>query len=396
MPGKKCYDHLGREYESLTSMAKAYGLTRDIVKTRLAKGDDIESALRPIERRQRRGPVKDHLGNEYKSMAALAKAYGIPKDRLVDRLTVQKMNMESALEFEKINKNAIPCKDHLGNEYPSKTAMAAKYGTSVGEINRKLKLGKTLSEILSESKIDRAIKDENGNEYPSISAMARAKGISASTISARIRRGTDAKQINSTGKLCGKAVRDHLGNEYPSMKAMAEKYNSTPSKINQRLKLGWTLEAALTEKPAYGICDHLGNEYDSMTSMADAYGMKRSTLSRRLREGWDLESALTEPMRVPKPIRDGMGHEFTSISALRHYYSLSMSTVKKLDPESINMAELQAFVIRRFTNARISEDTRSIGCVRYPYFEIEADGERYIAHIDTVLSSYSLSKKRAA
>lgn len=42
---KPLYDHLGIRYKSLTALAKAYGLDRKTLSYRLAQGWDIEKAL---------------------------------------------------------------------------------------------------------------------------------------------------------------------------------------------------------------------------------------------------------------------------------------------------------------------------------------------------------------
>lgn len=45
-------DHLGNEYESLSAMARAYGITPSTLFARLKRGDGIRRALRPVSVRR--------------------------------------------------------------------------------------------------------------------------------------------------------------------------------------------------------------------------------------------------------------------------------------------------------------------------------------------------------
>ena len=81
----ECADHLGNKYESLSVMCEAYGITKAAYLARLGRGWTVERALTvPAQQRHYSKscptgkPSKDHLGNEYPSIAHMAKAYGLP------------------------------------------------------------------------------------------------------------------------------------------------------------------------------------------------------------------------------------------------------------------------------------------------------------------------------
>lgn len=89
--------------------------------------------------------IKDHLGNEYKSLKALAEHYNIDYDVLRMRLR-RGVNLELALTLG-VTKG-IPCTDHLGNEFPSRTAMAKYYGLREVVLKMRLYRGMPLAEAL--------------------------------------------------------------------------------------------------------------------------------------------------------------------------------------------------------------------------------------------------------
>ena len=70
-------------------------------------------------------PCEDHLGNEFPSINAMCKHYGIKPATLYTRMNKNHMSLKKAL-----TKPQTIYKDHLGNEFPSKTAMCEHYGVT--------------------------------------------------------------------------------------------------------------------------------------------------------------------------------------------------------------------------------------------------------------------------
>ncbi len=77
-------DHLGNQYKSIIAMAKHYGISDGTLRGRLSRGWTLEKAL--MTTTTNTYSVKDHLGNVYKSQTEMAHAYGLKGSALSARL----------------------------------------------------------------------------------------------------------------------------------------------------------------------------------------------------------------------------------------------------------------------------------------------------------------------
>ena len=116
-------DHLGKTYKSLAAMARAWGVLYIRLVSRLDLGWSIEDALtRPAGYR---ACCKDHTGKEFSNAREMAKAWGIPPaiyyERKHNGWSIEQILTTPSQGWK------IKCKDHLGNEYESITAMAEHY-----------------------------------------------------------------------------------------------------------------------------------------------------------------------------------------------------------------------------------------------------------------------------
>lgn len=83
----KCRDHLGNRYSSIREMCRAYGISSHTLYSRIRKGMCLQDALtKGIDGSDRKRPdvaeankkrCTDHLGNEYKSISDMCNAYGV-------------------------------------------------------------------------------------------------------------------------------------------------------------------------------------------------------------------------------------------------------------------------------------------------------------------------------
>jgi len=79
-------------------MADAYGLSVKTLTYRLENGSSLEEALTmPVTPSIACVSCRDHLGNEYPSISAMAKAYGITYHVLKSRLKKKGRSLEEAL-----------------------------------------------------------------------------------------------------------------------------------------------------------------------------------------------------------------------------------------------------------------------------------------------------------
>ena len=67
--GKKCKDHLGNEYGSVAQMCKHYGISQPTYLCRINKGWSIEKAL--TNHINNGKIIYDHLGNKFKSISSM-------------------------------------------------------------------------------------------------------------------------------------------------------------------------------------------------------------------------------------------------------------------------------------------------------------------------------------
>jgi DNA-binding transcriptional regulator YhcF (GntR family) len=111
--------------------------------------------------------------------------------------------MKRKSRFKKTSHN-IPCKDHLGNKYPSIKDMCKVYGVNPETYSRRIKVYKmTVEEALT-----RPVKRNGGQQ-----------------------------------------IRDHKGTLYKSHTRMCEHYGISRKLFEYRIAHGWSLEAALTTPP---------------------------------------------------------------------------------------------------------------------------------------------------
>lgn len=240
----RCTDHLGNEYPSLSAMARAYGLDPDVLKTRLRRGWDPETALTTASTSRRTGEREDHLGNRFRDLKCMATAYGIPPTTVKNRLS-RGWDLEKALTAPSRVCNRTAYCDHLGNEYPTRRALTKAYGINETTLQNRLKRGMSLEDALTRPNLY-SVTDHLGNTYPSKKEMLKAYGVPRNTFEARIAEGysLEAALTAKPGTL-RKPVRDYKGKEYPSIKAMLEAYKVPATTYNFRKRSGWTEKECL-------------------------------------------------------------------------------------------------------------------------------------------------------
>lgn len=242
-------------------------------------------------------------------------------------------------------------KDHLGNEYKTISDMCRAYGIKVNLYYSRLRSGWSLERILT-TKVNwgKSVYDHKGNEYKTLDDMCKAYGINQATYSARrsigwsVADSLEKPLYPSKGKKC----KDHLGREYDSIKSLCNAYGISYDAVKGRMKHGFTLEEALMTEVGYmrKCKDHLGREYKSVTEMCNAYNINVSTFRHRINNGWKLADALKRPVIDSKDITgrrleddeintyaidavyDHLGKAFTSETAMCKYYNIPIKLFK--------------------------------------------------------------------
>ena len=244
-------------------------------------------------------PCRDHTGRDFPSFTAMARAWGLTPSMLWGRLN-RKWPLEQAL-------TGLPgarqvCCDHTGRKFPTVAAMARAWGLPAAGLRerlfRKWPLDKALTVPYGRHAV--AVADpESGVICSSAAELARGYGIKPLVMQARIRKGMTGAALVFPGDLRMASARDHTGREFPSLAAMARAWGQPYKRFERRLASGWDIERALTVSPdaARGspVSDHTGREFPSFRAMARAWGQPYKRFERRLALGWELERALTAP-----------------------------------------------------------------------------------------------------
>ncbi len=344
--GKTIKDHLGNTYKTKAEMANAYGISVLTLNSRIScLKMSLEQALTTPARSDSNlyKPCTDHLGNHYPNMINMAYAYGISDVLLMKRLEAG-MSLEEALTLEKHTHDAWTVKDHLGNVYKSQSDMAKAYGLARTTLINRLNAGMSLKDALTHvncrnKSIDKAV-DHKGNAYEDIDAMAEAYHLPGKLILSRIERGWEMERVLNESvhalhiPIFANGVKDHLGNTYDSLNALARAYRIGSTNLRYRLRAGWPLEDALTipvghEGYRKKTTDHLGNPYNSITEMMHEYNIDNIVYRIRIKNHWSQEEALTVPIGErngdsrKKSVVDHLGNEYKSIHELAKAYHLS-------------------------------------------------------------------------
>lgn len=134
----------GKEYKSLKALAHDIGGTSASISIYLRTGKNIDDF---------KSFMIVYKGRKYPSRAALCREVGANWYTVRSRLR-KNMTLEEAIETPVLNKS--PARDHLGNDYPSLAAMARAWNLRPNVLGHRLELGWT---------IERALTSNNGIEY---------------------------------------------------------------------------------------------------------------------------------------------------------------------------------------------------------------------------------------
>lgn len=314
------YDHLGQEFNTASEMCEHWGILFSTYKYRLDKGYSLEEALTQGYNEGRRvvategvddvlkeTPVKDsessnledkdsvktcsvldHLGNIYPSVSAMCKAYGVKYPTYNNRRrrgwSVERSLMSKVAEVV----------DHKGNTYKSFGEMCDTYGTCFTSFCRRRKAGWSLEECLLGKG---SVEDHEGRRFGSLTAMCKFYGVEPSSYKSRLKKGLSVEEA-----LLGN-VFDFEGNRYYNVNEMCKHWGINYSVYIHRIYKGWSQQDALTIKPKRQTKvrvrkqkDHLGNVYPTFKAMCDAYDLPSYLVRARLdRFKFSLEAALTTP-----------------------------------------------------------------------------------------------------
>lgn len=151
-------DPFGRSHRTLTKMLKFYDIPESSYVGYLITGktmkdileDKMNGKLQRFHTSMSPYKVVDHLGVTYNTSADMCRHYNITKTGLAHRL-LRGYSLEKALTTptkpSSIQAKAV--KDHLGNNYKSITAMCKHYNITRSAYNNRIKNGWNLEKVLT-------------------------------------------------------------------------------------------------------------------------------------------------------------------------------------------------------------------------------------------------------
>lgn len=146
-------DHCGNTFSSFVAMCKFYNMIEHTVRRRLREGWTLKEALTTSTHNQVCGIIEevyDHNGYCYESKTAMCAHYGINVRTYSTRVNSAKMSVKDALTRPvNMQYHGKKCIDHLGNEYPSLLAMCRHYGIHRMKYKNRIKLGWSQEDALT-------------------------------------------------------------------------------------------------------------------------------------------------------------------------------------------------------------------------------------------------------
>ena len=247
-----CCDHLGHQYSSFNQMCENYNLSNGVVRERLNRGCTLKDALTaPLHKILNPSTVQDHNGNIFNNLVDMCSHYNISYD-LYRKRRNGGMSIAEALETPIIRGKRIV--DHNGNQFNSVKSMCDYYEISTSLYKERMKRWKDKEKALT-TVVDKGnnttgqyiCKDHLGCEYSSQTAMCDHYRITVSCYKTRLRHGwTQREALTSEPIHNGTICYDHLGIEYPSKEALCKSFHITRGAFGRRIALGWSIEEALT------------------------------------------------------------------------------------------------------------------------------------------------------
>lgn len=249
----ECQDHMGNPFPSKKAMCDHWRVPRNVFFARQRQGLDLKQCLAPVKRPRtsQANPVVDPDGREFLNLDTMCAHWDISKTQYI-------LNIRNGLDLrraltEKDTVRPDKPRDHLGNAYRSINAMCRAYGITKTTLRARLELGWTLEQILTHPENNSHLikcEDHLGNEFETQKAMLDAYGISHATYKHRLSKGFSLEQALSQKSLHMIPCEDHEGHTFPCLAAMLDYWVCQPATWHHRTgKLNYSVEQALTERP---------------------------------------------------------------------------------------------------------------------------------------------------
>lgn len=295
--------------------------------------------------------VKDHLGNEYKSISDMCRHYGIDRDTYVIRVK-RGMTVEKSLTTPV----AVRCRgkkytDHFGNVFNSLSEMCKHYEIDANLFRCRERLGWSLKDILETprkvSDRRKEYTDSDGNKFKNKAELANFHNMSDVRYYNLIKSGytlEDDKDHKFGVGSCN-VVTDPFGRTHRTLLSMLKFYDIPTSSYVGYMVTGRSMTDVLVDKmnkrlpkikPGNrydNVVDHLGKSYETISDMCRHYNISHGLIRDRLLAGWSLKDALTIPANPDihiktKEVEDHLGNKYNSLASMCKHYGMSDCTYR--------------------------------------------------------------------
>lgn len=238
---------------TLAEYSKATGIPYGTLLSRMFCG--LSDELIGFEGSLRKIPCRDHKGNGYESLTEMAKAYGMPLKVLNMRL--QRFgDVEKALTMpfkKRPPLKQLKCVDPNGQEWSSESRMCKAWKVCYKQFKRKQAMGMTLEECLNKVNLKpgkgKAVIDPKGRKFDSWTDLAAAWGININALRCRIERCNWSleKALTTPQRFEWCKLTDHEGREFKSLTTFCKFWGTSKKTVKKRLALGMEMKDVLKD-----------------------------------------------------------------------------------------------------------------------------------------------------
>lgn len=178
-------NHLSNTFRNEKDMYTYWNITKSAYKYHKNAGWNIKDILTTPLKQAEPNIVTDHLGNKYGSIKEMCRHYNINISTYRTRLRMG-WSLEAILTTGNMRpeNKVIPIKDHLGNEFRSKAEMCDHYGVQKHTFLNRIKNGNDLETALTKS-----VTDTLGHQFESREDMYNLYRMHRTTFKRRIQKG---------------------------------------------------------------------------------------------------------------------------------------------------------------------------------------------------------------
>lgn len=225
-------EYKGKKYRSLTQLGKAYNIHVTTLLGRLNRGMSLEEALQ-------QKIMKVVYGNrKFRSLREFAEEYNLNYSTVCN-LRCQGLTLDEIVRRSENLKHYRKSVVYNGRKYKSLAQLAREYGIHEGTLSLRLEKGVTLEDALKKPSRPSRVYVYQGKEYKSIAELSRVTKVKTETLTAKLKAGLsvdEAVKASTPRKVVGGV----------GLRALAHKAGISHECLRQRLNKGYSLHEALT------------------------------------------------------------------------------------------------------------------------------------------------------